>query len=297
MKILAILLTILLTLTSCSNNETPTLPNKLKPGSESSQVNNVVEEKKEDIEVKEYIKQNIVSVGEENISDMFKTIETEKYDIIFTGEAHGISNNYKIKTELIKYLTEYWNLKYIISELGFAEGEYLNLYFQTGDEKYLTNFISDSEGLPSFTYEEYNYYKNIYSYNSTLGDDKKLRIIGIDAEKNLKTAFRYIDYMFKDSANKPNVIEIISQMANSDDYSKTSIWEKHSEEINTIISDFEENKEIYKDTLAKQYEEYSFIINNISGMNDYVIATNDYMFGTNALDIKENQIVNNFKSI
>ena len=86
-------------------------------------------------------------------------------------------------------------------------------------------------------------------------------------------------------------------MANSYDYSNTSIWEKHSEEINTIISDFEENKEIYKDTLAKQYEEYSFIINNISGMNDYVIATNDYMFGTNALDIKENQISNNFKSI
>ena len=49
MKILAILLTILLTLTSCSNNEKITLPSNSKPGSESSQVNNVVEEKKEDI--------------------------------------------------------------------------------------------------------------------------------------------------------------------------------------------------------------------------------------------------------
>ncbi len=297
MKIVAILLMILITLTSCSNDETKKLPNNSKRNLENSQNDTVIVENNTDNEVKEYIKQNIVSVSDENIADMFKTIDIDKYDIIFTGDTHGISNSYKVKTELIKYLTENWNLKYIISELGFAEGEYLNLYFQTGDEKYLTNFISDSKGLSSFTYEEYNYYKNIYAYNSTLSDDKKLRIIGVDAEKNLKTAFRYIDYIFKDSANKPNVMKIISQLANTDDYSNTNIWEKHSEEINTIISDFEENQEIYKDIFAKQYQEYYFIINNISGMNNYVINTNNYIFGTNALDIKENQIAYNFKSM
>ena len=287
MKIISIILCILVTLTSCSLINT----NSTSQSEIINQTQNILPK-----EIQEYVEKNLVTASDKNIIDMFKTIDTEKYDIIFTGEAHGISNNYKIKTELIKYLTKNWNLKYILTEVGFAASQYLNLYFETGNELYLDNFVKDSVGFATYSHEEYNYYKDIYEYNKTLSDERKLKIIGIDTEKNLKTAFRYMDYCFKNS-EKTDTIKLISKFANNDEYTNTNLWEEHIEDIKNIISDFNNNKNKYKIILNEKFYEYAFIIDNISAMIKFYedLETTESLYFT--LMIKEEKMSENFKEI
>lgn len=134
--------------------------------------------------------------------------ELKKYSVFLTGELHGTKMNYKMQRYYLKYFVEQHNVRYLLLEIGFAEGELLNRYLSTGNDKLLREIIGELYGSLAYNQDTYQYYKNVYLMNEKLPKEKKIRIVGIDAENQRPIAARYV----KTIVPKGNAPEAIADM-------------------------------------------------------------------------------------
>ena len=243
----------------------------------------------------EFYKENVCKTTNDNISDLLKCINIEQYDIIARGEAHGTEANYLLDFNLIKYLSENWDLKYILIEDDSTITSYLEKYLNTGNIEFLNKYISTAPNPKS----QESYYKKIYEYNSTLPEDKKLHIIGMGPTVNVNYTFEYLRDLI-DSINKPipDEIKIISTFKRYTSYSDYDLWFKFKGDIKMIINSLYDNRELYKEFLGDRYDEYSYIIDNINGTH-HAFVDNRLLFdpteeGISAID---EQMGKNFNSI
>ena len=270
-KIIVLAFIFYICFTSCVSNEMPEgLPEKYK-----------------------YLKNNMIKI--DITDDSFSVLadfneSVRDYDIFFTGEYHAVAKNYDIIFYLLKNFNQNHGVRYILLENGFAEGQILNKYLQSGDKN-----ILDATGAALYAEEAYEFYVKVYEYNKTLPENKKLTFVGIDLQPQAGIN-KY--YLFDLLAKEPprEIANVINQFKELWDNNKFEIiWEndQYREIINgtkIVLDDMGNKPEIYKEYLGDEYFSFMFACENIlQTIACYKDDTND-----NAFIKRENYMRHNF---
>ena len=200
-----------------------------------------------------------------DINDLsFKSIslldgDLENNQIFLTGESHGTKASYELKEYFTHkvFCRKKQSAKYIIYEGGFCTAELINEYLKTGDMEIINYIMSNLRGTQSYTKNHYESIKNLYKYNQSLPEDRRLQLVGIDIEHQPLIARRYITSLLpKDEAPSElkEMIEHVKKISRNN-------YQKNCKEIIKIL---ENNQESAKEYLGNNYDNFLFGVKNLS---------------------------------
>ena len=200
---------------------------------------------------------NLDDMNYEALDELEKDLD--QYELYLTGEAHGVQMSQRLMEYFTKFFVEKADVKYILLESGYATGELLNTYLETGDEAYLYSIIKEFKGSMAYTVDWLTYYKNIYNYNKTLPEDKKIQFVAIDVEHQRSLAVRYLQEVLPSKASPTQIEDVILGIKN---------WETSVDVDDTSIAEWNESfsryEEIYKTYLGEKYFNFKFTLNNLT---------------------------------
>lgn len=215
----------------------------------------------------EYLADNnkTADFSEDGISTTLNLInDSSEYDIFFTGEDHGKLGNEKISIEMLKYLNEKEEVRYLICELQYSIVSKLNEYIQNGDENLLKEAIEPVKNAnPSYGGDDYyKFWQELYNYNKTLPKDEKIQAFGIDIDSQVNYT---LNEMFSLIPNIEPDTEIIEKINNFKSILNGDV--EDDEEIARILVDL--NKDINSNTDIYIYlfgDNFKKFKNNLSSM-------------------------------
>lgn len=181
-----------------------------------------------------------------------------KNRLIIVGEIHDIKWNDTLRLQLFKYLHGTAGYNILLEELSPA---YVYLiqkkYFETGNDSILKYL--------HYTFEDKEYFRELYEYYSSLPDPDKFKIIGIDVDDNSSVTYAALYYTLSEISDtnviKANVIKLLSNH-NLPSNKKALMFAR--ENINIITN----NEQAYRQIFG---ENYDFIVNLLKGI---IISTN-----------------------
>ncbi|WP_346898988.1 hypothetical protein [Clostridium sp. UBA7503] len=240
----------------------------------------------------EYLADNhkTADFSEEGISTTLNLIDdSSDFDIFFTGEEHERLGNEKISIEMLKYLNEKEEVRYLICELQYSIVSKLNEYIQNGDEKLLKDAIEVvTNANPSYGGDDYyKFWEEVYNYNKTLPKDKKIQAFGIDIDFQVNYT---LNEMFSLIPNTEPDTEIIEKINNFKSILNGDV--EDDEEIARILADLykdvNSNTDMYKALFGDNFNKFK---SNLSSM----MNTMKYM--ENQRLYRDNLIYDNFMRI
>jgi hypothetical protein len=196
----------------------------------------------------------------------------DNYDAIFAGENHTNRENCGVYLKLMKY---YYSLgvRDFAFESGYGSTLLLQHYIDTGNEECLEVILRNLKGSPACTQEVYNFYKELYKWNSKLS--QKIKLHGFDVEHQYATSGKAA--LFNSVLKKYNRIEGIPGITTPGT-------------PQDLINDFKNNKGRYSSINAEDLKLYEKIINNIEQcINWYARQQDD--------TLRENYMIGNFREI
>jgi hypothetical protein len=122
------------------------------------------------------------------------------YEVILTGESHGMAVNYALRRAFLSYLKEAADIKYLLLELGPSQAGTLNRYLETGDRALLDEMYSYLEGTYEWTQESYAFWQDLYTFNRALPLEERLTCVGIDIEHQVGYALAYLRTLLPNEA-------------------------------------------------------------------------------------------------
>ena len=132
--------------------------------------------------------QELVTYLLNNYSSKSDILDTNKYELFVSGETHATQKNFDIQMDIIKNLSQNSDLKYIITEESMANAFLINKYLQTGKISNLDVVFKELKGTFAGNNEFYKFCQDIYEFNETIPNDKKLTYLGVDIEHQLNNA-------------------------------------------------------------------------------------------------------------
>ena len=205
--------------------------------------------------------------------------ELENYELYLTGESHGTQGNYLLWEYFTRFFVEKADVKYILLESGYAVGELLNNYLETGDEDYLYNIMKAFKGSPSYNRELQRYYKNIYEYNESLAEAQKIQFIGIDVEHQYSLAIQYLQELVGMDVVPGELQDVINEIKHWPWYARPG-----KDTLQEWSASCKTYERLYKDLLGDDYFGFEFVINNL-------------MASTDNQPEREAAIISNFKKV
>ncbi|MBL4934582.1 hypothetical protein JK636_02290 [Clostridium sp. YIM B02515] len=214
-----------------------------------------------------YLNNNYKTVDftEKGISSALKIIDdSNKYDILFTGEFHAIPGNETINLEMLKYLNKTDGVNYLICEMQYSVISKLNKYIQNGDEVLLKDaFNSVKQRNPKFAGDDYyKFWQELYEYNKSLPKDKKIQAFGIDVDFIGDYTIKEMSGLIpskepsKDISDKLTEFKKIADGKITDDKEAINIFKALNDDINS-------NKISYKAFFDNNFNDFK---NNIDSM-------------------------------
>lgn len=254
-----------------------------------------------------YLNENVKALNLEEVDNFsnlgFLNSDMKKSDLILIGEGHGTKANYSIKMKFLKYMSKNFDLKYLLLEGSYVNSIKINRYLDTGDEKLL-------DDIYFFNKEDYEFYKELYKFNSTL--DKKDRIItlGIDAATTDETLNYLQEELSKiklDSKSKEHLKKIVeinkisTEVANNNSVNKED-YNNVKQSILKLYEEMNGYKDYYKKNLSKENNRDLFLVlnsiyntQNAVNFDDENKNLDDIL--SNITNIRDNIMYNNFKTI
>jgi len=242
--------------------------------------------------VDEYLEDNYKTSDftEDGLSNVFRLIDdSDKYDIFFTGEYHGRLGNEKISIGMLKYLNEKEGVRYLICELQYSIVSKLNEYIQNGDEKLLKEAIEVVRNAnPSYGGDDYyKFWQELYNYNKTLPEDKRIQAFGIDIDFQVNYTLNEMISLIPDT--EPS-IEISGKI---NDFKSILSGDVESDEavakiLVNLDNDINNNTDIYITFFGDNFDNFK---NNLCS----IINTMKYM--KNQSEYRDDLIYDNFMRI
>lgn len=194
--------------------------------------------------------------NKDEIINLFKD-DIENNDIFLVGEIHSTSKSVKLNIDFLKFFVENADVKYILFEGGYTMGQLLNEFLISGDFKILDFIMNSLYGSLAYTQEQYDFFVELYEFNKTLPENKKLMFVGIDIEHQPNIALRYINSLLPNTKLPEDIKEYFELL------NKTTV---NNFLINTkkIAMGIKENENSFKEYLGDNFFDFSFSINNMS---------------------------------
>lgn len=216
-------------------------------------------------------------------------------EIFFTGENHGIKANKKLNMKFLKYFKKKTNFKYYLCELPYSDTYFLNKYLISGDTKILEKIYKPLKGTFEWNKDNYNHWKELYEFNKKLPENQKIQVVGIDIEHQSINALAYMNEVV-DNNEMPkeidNTLKGIKKLYNK--YSKENVVNEIElkEFCKTLKKNIEENENIYKQYLKKEFLGFKLVNDNILYKYEaYDAKNNDFN------KVRDKRIYENFKNI
>ncbi|WP_346846366.1 erythromycin esterase family protein [uncultured Clostridium sp.] len=238
------------------------------------------------ISEKQYVQKNADELNLQNYEDYsdlnFLKEDTKDKKVVFTNEVHGANENADVQYKFASYLIDNWDCRYLLLEMGYAEGEIINKYIQTGDEELLKNFSNIWQSkFNNVSYIEY--LRKLHSKNKNLPVNKKIIIKGVDSIENSEATGMYIDLLIEDNPELSKE-QIAALNSFKKQITECIISDVHGwggeENIKNILSAVKEisdtinkNNKSYKEALGENLFSISFILNNIKNSQDFNFTT------------------------
>ena len=206
----------------------------------------------------EYLKKNSSILARElnyNLSEFeFLDEDVESNTVFFLGESHAVADNFLIDYKLFTYLVKEKGFKYYIAELGYSLSYYLNQYLETGNEHILVEIYKELYGTYAYTENHYYFWKNIYSFNQTLPEEKRIKIFGLDIEHQDKLASKLILEILPDASPPPEIEEYIEKLKlNNGKIVETNICD-------SFINHLKNYEGIYKNYLGENFFHFKIVV-------------------------------------
>lgn len=225
---------------------------------------NKTEDDNHEIAVDSYLKMNnsIIDTNMFYNQDEFQVLQSnlENHSIFLFGEKHGMVYNEIIDYKLLQYLYYNAGVRYYIEEMGYGNSALINQYIHTGDIGILDTVFNGLTGTQSGNLSLYEKWKKVYEFNSSLPENDKLTVIGLDVEFQIELSLYHL-WSLLPSQNPPAQIEsIINRLKNYRFI--TSYEEKYQfgAEISENITMYSED---YINFLGNNYFDFSFTARNI----------------------------------
>ena len=199
-------------------------------------------------ELKEYFNNNNTIFKKNYDTDQcffFDTTTIKKYRIFLSGEAHYKQGNEEIEYQLITYLHKYANVRIVLWETGYAEAFNYN------------QFLKNDEA------STYTYTQKLKEYYNTLPDNKKIKIVGIDYERDRFHTHKALFNIFHDYDNIDTVGAIRSYYEFKQWLDSTT-WKNpkklFNQKMEILVKEIEQNRKAYKKILKKHFFDVEMII-------------------------------------
>ncbi|MDB5231918.1 MAG: hypothetical protein JWN76_2723, partial [Chitinophagaceae bacterium] len=155
-----------------------------------------------------YLKQNSASWND-GLSGIENVIDKEllKSQLILIGENHGVQYTHELQFDLLKYLKQKTNFRYLLVELGYLDKIYINRYLSTGNEAILDTFFKLHPATFFYNQSEARFYRQLYILNKNLPEKEKIRVLPLDLEFSYKEAIHFLQQqVFADVPNSMNIL-------------------------------------------------------------------------------------------
>ncbi|MCX6183059.1 MAG: erythromycin esterase family protein [Bacteroidetes bacterium] len=209
---------------------------------------------------------------------IFDTLLPQK-SIFFIGEDHSYRrSNTRLQIQLLKYLHQKAGVRTLLFEFGPSIGWMVNHYLQTGDSSYYHSFRN-------YAFVDFQkFYEHLREFNETLDSANKINVVGIDMERSLASATKYMNLLLPKNKEIPteiqmNVESLIGLGAYLDkyfdEYQRDSLFDgrgkfgKNSQYFSTqntldiFLDDFKKNDSVYKIYLGKDYGVFKTVIDGV----------------------------------
>ncbi|WP_299684171.1 hypothetical protein [uncultured Dokdonia sp.] len=113
----------------------------------------------------------------------FNSLDNDFYSnkLFLVGEVHEVATSPRIDFAMFTQLHDKINIDTYLAEMDLAQGYYLQKYIEGSDELTLKEILNKwSVGIGSISQQYRNKWKQMRAYYTTLSDDKKFELIGID---------------------------------------------------------------------------------------------------------------------
>lgn len=188
-------------------------------------------------------------------------------DLIFYGFIHGTEMTQKVDTKLLIELMDN-GVKYYAPEVSFSGAFFLNKYLSTGEENYL-NYVLQSYAAPQDASIQWiDKYRNIYNYNKTLEEEKRLVIIGTDSERSIRLKITHLAHLLSDNESGIPIIDSLK-------FYKTLEKDLHFISGKHLFKLASKNSCSYKDILYTNDSQYHFakrFIKYYENNTEYVLS-------------------------
>ncbi|WP_422106425.1 hypothetical protein [Winogradskyella sp.] len=213
-----------------------------------------------EISKKEYLNNNNYDLNLEEFE-----FPQQGFKIIGFGAYHGSAKTEDIELKLIQSLTKQNAIKYYLPETDFSIAHYFDYYLNTGDTLLLKDLVTTygSRVPQDRSIETYNKWKQLRTINEALPRDKKLKVLGIDLLVSYKYTSKHILELIDSKTSLSQAHENLKHMVSMDTTDYSIGYESYSKRVfREFVADFEQNKKLFYDAIAKK-EDFNHIIANI----------------------------------
>jgi hypothetical protein len=246
----------------------------------------------QEVSEKNFLKKNHQKLDIDNFSKItLLDTEIKGKEIFFTSEYYGVYPNQKLQMNFLKYLKEKTDIKYLICEMSCGDAVIMNKYLETGDEEVLKLFFKNGKESANFTDDLYEFFKDLYTFNKTLSDEGKIKIVGVDMEliydnsvwaldslvpkgdipEKIKLSIDKLKYTHA-NIHKSNIYKSIKAKPIQDIY-----------ELSTnLVESIEQNTSIYENYLGDNYFDFKTVADNLKyTCGGYLAMNGEYIENRN----------------
>lgn len=259
------------------------------------------------LDVESYLDKNNSVINLQDTND-FKGLDLIKDDIkdkkiIFTGEHHAVQKDDLFRMKLIKYLQKEIGLNYYLAEMGYSSAYFFNKYLESGDEDILKKVFLDIEYAQAFNKDDYNFFKDLYEFNKSLGEEDKIKIVGTDIEYSIGSSYDYIKDIIKEETLETDEFKKLLDSfqglksylktltpANKDKGYELELLNDLNLRIDILLEDIKNNEDLYINLFQEDFFGFKIVVKNIKAMclSEFTDDAKENM------RIREEQIYENF---
>ncbi|MEM7367306.1 MAG: hypothetical protein AAF587_01825 [Bacteroidota bacterium] len=221
--------------------------------------------------------------------NMLKELVGE-YQFFFTAEEHWQAMNPKIQFRFLTFLHKYAGVRNLILEGGYAYGELLNRYLDTGNEKLLIRALYDTPVCPR---DQMTFYRDLYQFNQSVPESDRIWLVGIDLEQS---PLLVTECLYRMLPNKPltaGVRKKITQLKTL--HEQEGYNDKEARRFyRQWYKEWQERKRAYRRYWEEEYWLFEMILENlVQGFDIPVLREFVYAHGDDKK--RELRMYNNFK--
>ncbi|MFM7023347.1 MAG: erythromycin esterase family protein [Flavobacteriales bacterium] len=195
--------------------------------------------------------------------------------VFIIGEDHSYRrSNTQLQIRLLKYLHQKAGVRTLLFEFGPSIGWMVNHYIQTGDSSYYHSFRN-------YAFVDFQkFYEQLREFNATLDSANKINVVGIDMERSLASAAKYMNLLLPKDKEIPAAIQLNIESLRGigayldkyyDEYQSDSAYEyvrpaqyfSTKRTLDIFIDDFQKNDSLYKLYLGKDYVVFKTVVDGI----------------------------------